>query len=314
MRHVLSFDVEEYFQVESMRGAISRDEWGRWPSRVGPVTDALLDLLDEAGVSATFFVLGWVAERHGALVRAIAARGHEVASHGYGHRMAGTMTHEEFAQDVRRARQLLSDLSGEEVAGYRAPTFSVTPGNAWVFDVLRAEGYAYDSSVFPVAHDRYGWPDFPRSPVRIAWADGGMLDEYPMATLDTPFGAFPVAGGGYFRALPGPAFRWAWRRLTRAGRPSVFYLHPWELDADQPRVPVGVLNRWRHYVGLSRTAARLRRMLREFRWTSFRDLRATEGEPPTTLRREALGNHHRDNDTAGTWRRRRITKFRVPSR
>jgi polysaccharide deacetylase family protein (PEP-CTERM system associated) len=196
------------------------------------------------------------------------------------------MTQREFAQDVRRARLLLSDLSGEKVVGYRAPTFSVMPANAWVFDVLRAEGYAYDSSVFPITHDRYGWSNFPCSPVRIVWPDGGVLDEYPMAALDTPFGAFPVAGGGYFRALPGPAFRWAWRRLTRAGRQSVFYLHPWELDAGQPRVRVGVLNRWRHYVGLSRTAERLRRLLREFRWTSFRDLRVTEGEPAKTLTRE----------------------------
>jgi polysaccharide deacetylase family protein (PEP-CTERM system associated) len=324
MRHVLSFDVEEYFQVESLRGAIGRDEWERWPSRVGPVTDGLLDLLDEARVRATFFVLGWVAERHGALVRAIAARGHEVASHGYGHRMASTMTEREFAQDVRRARLLLSDLAGEEVVGYRAPTFSVTPATAWALDVLRAEGYAYDSSVFPITHDRYGWPGFPRTPVRIAWADGRVLDEYPMATLDTPFGAFPVAGGGYFRVVPGPAFRWAWRRLTRAGQPSVFYLHPWELDTAQPRVRVGGLNRWRHYLGLSSTAPRLRRMLREFRWTSFRDLRAAGAEPATTLWRgdwavppcsaESDGDGHRDNDTAGTSRRRRITKSSVPSR
>ena len=291
MRHVLSFDVEEYFQVENLQDAISRDEWEGWPSRVGSVTEALLDLLDEAGVRATFFVLGWVAERHGGLVRAIAARGHEVASHGYSHRMASTMTPGEFAYDVRRARLLLCDLAGEDVAGYRAPTFSVTPANTWVFDVLRDEGYAYDSSVFPIAHDRYGWPDFPRSPVRIAWPDGSVLDEYPMATLDTPFGRFPVAGGGYFRATPGPAFRWAWRRLTRAGRRSVFYLHPWELDAAQPRVRVGVLNRWRHYIGLSSTAERLRRMLREFRWTSFRDLRATEAQPATTLRREDWAVH-----------------------
>jgi polysaccharide deacetylase family protein (PEP-CTERM system associated) len=286
MRHVLSFDVEEYFQVESLRRAISPNEWESWPSRVAPATEALLDLLDEAQVRATFFVLGWVGERHGALVRAIAARGHEVASHGYGHGMANRMTPRDFAQDVGRARRLLSDLCGEEVTGYRAPTFSVTRANAWVFDVLRAEGYAYDSSVFPIAHDRYGWPAFPRSPVRIVWPDGDVLDEYPMATLDTPFGALPVAGGGYFRAIPGLAFRWAWRRLTLAGRQSVFYLHPWELDAAQPRVRVGVLNRWRHYVGLSSTAERLRRLLREFRWTSFRDLRASDAAAATTLRRE----------------------------
>lgn len=288
MRHVLSFDVEEYFQVEGLRRAVRRDEWENWPSRVRPVTEALLDLLDEAQVRATFFVLGWVGERQGSLVRTIAARGHEVASHGYGHQMVNTMTPREFAQDVRRTRLLLSDLAGENVAGYRAPTFSVTPANAWAFDVLRSEGYAYSSSVFPITHDRYGWPAFPRSPVRIAWPDGSVFDEYPMATLETPFGGLPVAGGGYFRAAPGPAFRWAWRRLTRAGRSSVFYLHPWELDAAQPRVAVGVLNRWRHYIGLSNTAERLRRMLREFRWTSFRDLRACEAEPATTLSRGAM--------------------------
>ena len=284
--HVLSFDVEEYFHVEAFRHAIGRNEWESRPSRVTPFTEALLDLLDEADVRATFFVLGWVAERHGALVQAIAARGHEVASHGYGHRMASTMTPREFAEDVRQARRVLSDLSDADVVGYRAPTFSVMPPTAWVFDVLRAEGYTYDSSVYPIRHDRYGWPDFPRSPVRIVWPDGGVFDEYPLATLDTPFGAFPVAGGGYFRALPGAAFRWAWRRLTQARRTSVFYLHPWELDAGQPRVRVGVLTRWRHCVGLASTAERLRRMLREFPWTSFRDLRDAASAPGTTLSRE----------------------------
>jgi polysaccharide deacetylase family protein (PEP-CTERM system associated) len=285
MRHVLSFDVEEYFQVESLRNAIRRDDWDRWPSRLRPAMARLFDILDGAGVRATFFVLGWVAERQGSLVREIAERGHEVASHGYGHRMASTMSPREFADDVGRARLLLSDLAGADVVGYRAPTFSVSPANAWVFDVLRAAGYAYDSSVFPIRHDRYGWPSFPRTPVRIVWPDGGVLDEYPMATLDTPFGGIPVAGGGYFRAVPAPAFRWAWRRLTRAGRRSVFYLHPWELDATQPRVRVGVLNGWRHYVGLTRTGARLRRMLREFHWTTFRELRA-EAEPALSLKRE----------------------------
>lgn len=288
MRHVLSFDIEEYFQVEAFRHAIRRDEWERRPSRIGPVMAALLDLLDDADVRATFFVLGWVAERQGALIRAIAARGHEVASHGYGHRMASMMTPQQFAEDVRRARQVLTDVCGADVVGYRAPTFSVMPSTAWALDVLRAEGYAYDSSVFPIRHDRYGWPDFPRAPVRIVWPDGGMLDEYPMPTLATPFGAFPIAGGGYFRAVPGVAFRWAWRRLTHAEHPSVFYLHPWELDADQPRVRLGLLSRWRHYIGLSKTAPRLGRMLREFAWTSFRDLRAAGGAPAMMLQREAL--------------------------
>lgn len=292
MRHILSFDVEEYFQVESLRGAIGRDAWERWPSRLGPAMEALLDLLDgvaaeRGSVQATFFVLGWVAERHPALVREIAERGHEVASHGYGHGMASAMRADEFARDVRRARLLLSDIAGVNVVGYRAPTFSVTPANPWVFDVLRAEGYAYDSSVFPIRHDRYGWPSFSRAPVRIVWPDGGVLDEYPMATLDTALGRLPVAGGGYFRAVPGPAFRWAWRRLTRAAEPSVFYLHPWELDAAQPRVRVGILNGWRHYIGLSRTRSRLRRMLSEFRWTSFRELRAATPQPGTIMRREA---------------------------
>ncbi|HXF94552.1 MAG TPA: XrtA system polysaccharide deacetylase [Gemmatimonadales bacterium] len=313
MRHVLSFDVEEYFQVESLRGTIGRDDWERWPSRVEPVTAALLDLLDEAGVRATFFVLGWVARRHPRLVRAIADRGHEVASHGYGHRMATDMGRREFAEDVRRARLLLSDLAGQDVLGYRAPTFSVTPANPWAFDVLREQGHGYDSSVFPIRHDRYGWPDFPPRPVRIVWPDGGVLDEYPLATLDTPFGRVPVAGGGYLRALPEPVFRWAWRRLTRAGRPSVFYLHPWELDADQPRVPVGWVNRWRHYVGLSGTAGRLRRLLREFRWTSFRELRAA-ARPLTRLARESWGEPQRESETVGTSRRPRITKSRVPAR
>lgn len=306
MRHVLSFDVEEYFQVEAFRRLIGRDEWEHRPSRLASAMAALLDVLDEADVHATFFVLGWVAERQGPLIRTIAARGHEIASHGYGHRMANALTPAEFAEDVRRARLLLSDVAGTDVVGYRAPTFSVLPSTVWAFDVLHAEGYTYDSSVFPIRHDRYGWPDFPRSPVRIVWPDGGVLDEYPMPTLRTPLGPFPVAGGGYFRALPGPAFRWAWRRLSRAAEPSVFYLHPWELDADQPRVRLGLLSRWRHYIGLSKTAERLGRMLREFAWTSFRDLRAAGGAPAMTLNREAL--HPASLRHARSWSARRLAE------
>jgi polysaccharide deacetylase family protein (PEP-CTERM system associated) len=283
---VLSFDVEEYFHVESFRGVVARASWDGMESRVAASTEALLELLAEAGVSATFFVLGWVARRSPEVVRAIADAGHEVASHGYGHELVYELTPAAFRRDVERARGLLSDLSGTDVVGYRAPTFSITGRNLWAFDVLMETGHHYDSSIFPIRHDRYGVPGFPREPVRIRWASGEALDEYPMATIRLGQHALPVAGGGYFRILPNALLAWAWRRLSRSGRSSVFYLHPWELDAGQPRIRAALPNRLRHYTGLRATPARLRRHLGSFSWVSFRDVRA--GVPPREVSRESL--------------------------
>jgi polysaccharide deacetylase family protein (PEP-CTERM system associated) len=285
-RHLLSFDVEEYFHVETFREAVGAARWEGMESRVAESTRRLLDLVDEAGVEATFFVLGWVAERHPGLVREIAARGHEVASHGFGHDLAYALTPERFLDDVRRARELLCELSGQPVEGYRAPSFSITRRNPWALDALAEAGYRWDSSIFPVRHHRYGIPDFPGAPRRIAWADGRALDEYPMTFSDGPLGRLPVAGGGYFRLFPAWVLRRAWRKLDARGETCVFYLHPWELDPGQPRVRTGVIGTWRHYTGLGATAGRLREWLRAFRWTSFRRHRAEGGVPTAVLPRE----------------------------
>jgi polysaccharide deacetylase family protein (PEP-CTERM system associated) len=290
MRHVLTFDVEEYFVVEAFRSAIKPSSWSSMESRVEHQVAELLDLLDESGAEATFFVLGWVAERHPSVVRAIADRGHEIASHGYGHECIYRLSPIEFAEDVRRSRELLEDIACSAVVGYRAPTFTVTNSTLWALDILREAGYRYDSSIFPIRHDRYGLPQFPTHPIRLIWADGSILDEYPMATIETRIGRLPVAGGGYFRLLPHWTLRWAWDRLTRENRPSVFYLHPWELDPEQPRIPVGLVKTLRHYTGLGNTRSRLAEWLKRFSWTSFRSIRKAEGGPLSSLSRKELGH------------------------
>jgi polysaccharide deacetylase family protein (PEP-CTERM system associated) len=287
-RHLLTFDVEEYFVVEAFRSTINPTSWPSMESRVEREVAELLDLLEISGVEATFFVLGWVAERHPSIVRMIANQGHEIASHGYGHECVYRLSPEEFAEDVRRARGILSELAGSDVVGYRAPTFTIMRGNLWALDVLLEAGYRYDSSIFPIRHDRYGMPEFPPHPVRLVWADGALLDEYPMATIDTRIGRLPVAGGGYFRLLPKGILRWAWDRLTCENRPSVFYLHPWELDPDQPRMPVGFMRGFRHYSCLGKTRGRLVEWLKRFQWTSFRSMREAEGGPTVSLLRTEL--------------------------
>lgn len=290
-RHILTFDVEEYFVVEAFRRAIEPMSWPSMESRVEHQVAKLLDLLDETGTEATFFVLGWVAARQPSVVRAIAERGHEIASHGYGHECVYRLSPAEFAEDVRRARELLEDLTGSEVVGYRAPTFTITPATLWALDVLLEAGYRYDSSIFPIRHDRYGFPRFPTHPLRLMWGNGSILDEYPLATVDTPIGRFPVAGGGYFRLFPSWALRWSWDRLTTENRSSVFYLHPWELDPEQPRIQAGLMRELRHYTGLGRTKGRLSDWLRQFRWTSFRTLREEEGGPRMCLPRANMSLH-----------------------
>ena len=287
-RHILSFDVEEYFVVEAFRSIIEPSTWSSRESRVEHQVVELLDILDENGAEATFFVLGWVAERRPSVVRAIAERGHEIASHGYGHECVHRLSAAEFAADVRRARELLEDIAGVEVVGYRAPTFTVTEATLWALDVLLETGHRYDSSIFPIRHDRYGFPEFPTKPIRLLWEDGATLDEYPMATIQTRIGRLPVAGGGYFRLFPNWTLRRAWDRLTRENRSSVFYLHPWELDDGQPRMPVGWVTGLRHYAHLGKTRSRLTEWLKRFHWTSFRSMRAAEGSPIATLSRAEL--------------------------
>ena len=270
--NAMSVDVEDYFQVSAFDRVVSRDEWATMPSRVRPNTLRLLDLFDEHEVRATFFVLGWVADRDPQLVRDIAARGHEVASHGYGHRLVYDQTPDAFREDVRRAKGLLEEQSGRPVTGYRAPSYSVTRRSLWALDVLLEEGYEYDTSIFPIRHDRYGIPDSERHAYSIDRPHGRLV-EVPASTVRIASVNLPVAGGGYFRLLPYWWTRWGIGRVNRAeARPAVFYLHPWEIDPEQPRLPADRLGRFRHYTNLDQTERRLRQLLADFRFDTIESL------------------------------------------
>jgi polysaccharide deacetylase family protein (PEP-CTERM system associated) len=276
--NAMSVDVEDYFHVSVFDGVVPRSDWDRMESRVCANTTRLLDLFDEFGVRGTFFVLGWVAQRQPGLVRDIAARGHEIASHGYGHRLVYSQTRQDFREDVRRAKRLLEDTSGVAVGGYRAPSFSVTTASWWALDILLEEGHWYDASIFPIRHDRYGIPDAPRHPHRLD-LNGGALMEMPGATVRVGPLNLPVAGGGYFRIFPYAWTRWGIARLNRREHlPAVFYVHPWEIDPDQPRLPAGRLGRFRHYRNLHRTEGRLRALLSDFRFGTVGSLLRTESD------------------------------------
>ncbi len=262
--NALTIDVEDYFQVSAFAPYIDRAGWDARECRVERNVDRILALLAEHGATATFFVLGWVAERYPQLVRRIAAQGHEVASHGYGHERASDLAPPDFDADVRRAKGVLEDLSGTAVAGYRAPSFSIGPGNWWAFDALAASGHRYSSSIYPIRHDHYGMPDAPRFAHPVA--DG--LIEIPITTLRMLDRNLPSSGGGYFRLLPYAVSRWMLRRVNTVDRqPAVFYFHPWEIDPGQPRIDgIDAKTRFRHYLNLERTEGRLRSLLRDFEW------------------------------------------------
>jgi polysaccharide deacetylase family protein (PEP-CTERM system associated) len=265
IRNAMTVDVEDYFQVQAFAGSIPRAEWERIPRRVEANTDRILAQFERAGVTATFFTLGWIAERHPTLIRRIVAAGHELASHGYDHTRADAQREADFRADVRRAKGILEDTAGCEVIGYRAATFSIGRRNPWAFAVLASEGYRYSSSIYPVKHDLYGMPDAPRFPFQ---PEAGSLWEFPMTTARLLDRNLPCSGGGYFRLLPYRLFRLGLGRMNRhEHRPGIFYTHPWEIDPDQPRVAeCGRMSRFRHYVNLSRTAPRLERLLRDFAW------------------------------------------------
>jgi polysaccharide deacetylase family protein (PEP-CTERM system associated) len=264
--NALTFDVEDYFQVSAFDHVLPRSRWDSCETRVCESTDRVLRLLAEADVQATFFVLGWVAERFPALVRRIADGGHELASHGYGHRLVYDLTPAAFRDDLRRSRAVLEAAGARAILGYRAPSYSITAKSLWALDVLMEEGFAYDASIFPIHHDRYGIPNAPRHPYLIQ-RGGGSLWEIPPSTLRWWGANLPVAGGGYFRILPYWWTRWGIGRLNRhEERAAVFYLHPWELDPEQPRLGATGLSRFRHYRNLAHTEPRLRRLLKDFRF------------------------------------------------
>ena len=270
--HALSVDLEEYFQVSNFDRIIDRSAWDGLPQRVEAQTQRLLDRFDETHSRATFFVLGWVAERQPRLIRQIAERGHEIACHGYDHRLVYDLTPDSFRADLARARIAIEDAAGVSPVGYRAPSYSITRRSLWALDVLIDEGFEYDSSIFPTRHPRYGIPDFSRTPVLIQLADGRTIREFPMTTI--PFGRFnlPLAGGAYLRFFPPLVFRWGLNQLNRRGEPVVLYVHPWEIDPAQPRLAAGLRVRINHYFNLSRTEDRLVTLLSRFRFNTLRNV------------------------------------------
>ena len=262
--HAMTVDVEDYFHVQAFSGVLDPAHWDALPCRVEANTDRILALLDAAGVHATLFTLGWVAERYPQLVRRIVAAGHELASHGYGHQRVDSLSEAAFRSDVTRARGLLEDIGGVAVRGYRAPTFSINARTPWAYDVLGETGHAYSSSIYPVRHDLYGAPDAPRTPHKVGNAG---LWELPMTTTELAGQNLPCSGGGYFRLLPYPAYRFLLRRAGSEVPRAMFYTHPWEIDADQPRIAnAPLLSKFRHYLNLHRTAGRLQRLLGDFAW------------------------------------------------
>lgn len=263
--NAMSVDVEDYFQVAAFERRAPRREWDRFPHRVENNTMRVLSLLEDCGVRATFFTLGWVAERYPNLVRAISEMGHEVASHGMHHIRATRQTPGEFRDDVDRSRKLLEDVSAQPVTGYRAATFSIGAGNLWASDILQETGYTYSSSIYPVRHDLYGMREAPRAPFRVR--EGGLL-EIPISTVRLWSANVPCGGGGYFRLLPYTFSKWALKRINRCDQlPAVFYFHPWEIDTEQPRINgIGPKGRLRHYTNLARMEGRLRRLFAEFKW------------------------------------------------
>jgi polysaccharide deacetylase family protein (PEP-CTERM system associated) len=268
--HCLSFDVEEHFQVSAFWSEARRQQWGQLESRVQKNTETILGLLAKRNMRATFFVLGWVAERCPGLVRNIVAQGHEIASHGYGHELITSQTPGTFRDDVRKAKRILEDITGKRVFGYRAPSFSITKDTKWAIPVLIEEGYLYDSSIFPVLHDRYGMPDATPT-IHLLRAEAGCIWEVPPSTTNILGMRLPVAGGGYFRLYPYPILRTLLKRIERSGHPLVMYLHPWELDPDQPKMDGPWLSKFRHYLNLHKTQDRLCSLLDDFRFNSIHE-------------------------------------------
>lgn len=262
--NALTIDVEDYFQVSAFAPYIERSEWDHRECRVERNVNRILDMLAAQDAKATFFTLGWIAERYPQIVRRIVAEGHELASHGYGHQRASDQSEAEFLSDIRQAKHILEDLSGLAVQGYRAPSFSIGTGNLWAFDCLQSAGYRYSSSIYPIRHDHYGMPDSPRFAYEVR--DG--LLEIPVTTLRVLNRNLPSSGGGYFRLLPYSLSRWMLGRVNAGDREAaIFYFHPWEIDVEQPRVHgIGAKTRFRHYVNIGRMEARLKRLLGDFQW------------------------------------------------
>jgi len=276
MINALTIDVEDYFQVNAFARHVRYDEWDSYPLRVDANTRRILDMLDSFSIKATFFILGWVAERLPSLTKEIHRRGHEIACHGYGHELIYEIGPESFRADIRRSKALLEDQCGVAVRGYRAPSYSITRKSLWALDILVEEGFSYDSSIFPMIHDTYGIPDAERFPHTIQTTSGPLV-EFPLTTLPFQLGwkkmRLPIAGGGYLRLLPVGIIRKGIETInTRERKPAVLYFHPWEIDPDQPRIKAGMKSRFRHYLNLHRTEGKLRHLFKELKFGTMTDV------------------------------------------
>jgi polysaccharide deacetylase family protein (PEP-CTERM system associated) len=294
IRHILSVDVEDYFQVEAFAGVVPRESWDQYPCRVVDNCRRLLDLFDSHGVKATFFTLGWVAKRFPSLVREIRDRGHELACHSFWHRRVDSLTPAEFREDTRRACDAIEQAASVRVAGYRAPTWSISRRSPWAMEILREEGFEYDSSIYPIRHDLYGTPGASRYPYAHVLKNGQRLLEFPPATAKIAGMTLPAAGGGYLRILPTAYTNLVFRQFERAGRPLVLYLHPWEIDPDQPRIRGPLKSRFRHYTNLHRTEDRLHSLLQRYTFGSFRDHLAESGYTVSSAARGAVAGVARE--------------------
>jgi polysaccharide deacetylase family protein (PEP-CTERM system associated) len=267
MLNTLTFDVEDWFMVHNFESAIRFEDWGKQKPRLEKNVDKILKLLDKRKVKATFFVLGWVAKNYPGLVKEISKRGHEIATHGYRHKLVYTQTKKEFETDLRKSISALNKITGKKILGHRAASFSVTKNSLWAIDVLKRNKIKYDASVFPIHHPDYGIPYAPIAPYQL-----NGLTEFP-ASVVRIFGVnLPVSGGGYFRVLPYFVTKWAIRKINREGRPAIIYLHPWEFDPGQPRIKVGFVQRFRHYFNLDKTEERLDRLLTDFDFAPVKEV------------------------------------------
>ncbi len=271
VNNVLTIDVEDYFQVAALAESIKATDWEKQISRVEQNTIRLLDLFDDKNVKATHFILGWVADRYPNLVKEIKKRGHEVASHGYSHQLIYSQSIDVFKQETLRSKSLLEDITGEEVLGYRAASYSITKKSLWALDILAEAGFKYDSSIFPIHHDRYGIPDSPTKPHILKTPSGAQLIEYPLSTAQFLGQTIPIAGGGYFRLYPYWLSRFFYRKRVKNRDPFVFYLHPWEVDPEQPRVEVSWFSKFRHYNNLDKCEYRLNKLLSEFNFVTMHE-------------------------------------------
>jgi polysaccharide deacetylase family protein (PEP-CTERM system associated) len=271
IKNVLTVDVEDYFHVAALAKSIRPEDWDAISPRVSTNVHQLLDLFDEKGVKATHFVLGWVAERFPELIREIDSRGHEVASHGYSHQLVYTQTPALFETETRDSKNLLEDIIGKPVQGYRAASYSITRKSLWALDILAELGFKYDSSIFPIAHDRYGITGSPKFPHVLQTPNKNTMVEYPLSTFQIMGQSIPVAGGGYFRLYPYWLSRFFYRKINQQLAPFVFYLHPWEIDPDQPRVKASLLSEFRHYNNLDKGYRRLSRLLTDFSFTTMQE-------------------------------------------